>query len=406
MPAGQGDDDAAPPITNGQIVIDWNAITLQEISLGTAANGKVPSAIRRARLAAIVQISVFDAVNSIFGKYHSYALHAAAPPGISPEATALGAAHGALIALFPSDKGSLDSKYQARLATLPLKGRDSGVAYGESVAAQIVALRQGDGSDADMPWTPGSGPGVWVPAPEAFAPLTDPQFAFVKPWILTSPDQFRSGPPPALDSPTWAAYYEEVRSLGAINSTTRTADQTEAANFWFDPTLSTWNQAARVLAIRQQLTLEDTARVFALLNLTLADAQVAVYDSKLAYAFWRPITAIRAGGGNANLVADPTWSPLRVTPAHPDYPGSHATQSSAAAEVLKQLFPATVVTLDLTSDQAPGVVRHFSSFDAMVDEVVGARIWAGIHTRTADTVGVELGKKVGNYVYAGALKPN
>ncbi len=414
-------------VFGGQIILDWNLITVSEIGART------PSAVRRSRLAAIVQVSVYEAVNSINGKYAPYKAKLPFARGASAEAAALAAAHYSLVALFPIDQASLDASYNTALAGLPAAGQADGVALGVAAAQEILGLRATDGSTAVLTWGPlnplwtsATGPGVWVPSGPAFAPFIDPQYAFLTPWVMRSPSQFLTEPPYALTSDEYTADYNEVKADGALNSTTRTADQTDAANFWFDPTLNPWNQAARQVTAARKLSLEDTARTFALLNIALADAQIAGYYGKEQYATtpglasWRPIVAIRAGDtdGNPNTVGDPSWVPLRTTPAHPDFTSLHASQSSAGAVVLNHLFLGHeddddrghrgTVSLDLTSaagrGQNPPIARHFDSFDGMVDEVMGARVWAGIHTRHADTAGRGLGKQIGKFVIRHSLR--
>jgi hypothetical protein len=297
-----------------------------------------------------------------------------------------------------------------------------GVAAGHEAARQILAWRSTDGSDDQVPYVPGTGPGAWQPTPRPNPnpppaelpglPAAAPQWATVTPFCIPSDSAFRPPPPPDLNSDEYTDAFNEVQSLGARDSTTRTAEQTEIARFWAGgPGTFTsggyWNQIAQDVATRHGNSLAENARLFALLNVAQADAYFTVWDAKYTYNFWRPVTAIRADtDGNPDTSPDPGWTPLLVTPNHPSYVSGHSGHSAAAAAVLAAFFGTDAVCFSLTSDSLPGgVTRSFDSFSAAVREVSDARVYAGIHWRFDVAAGEALGAEVGNYVVSHCLLP-
>ena len=401
---------ASPGISGGAVaaaiagdpVVEWNQEAARLAVLSTS--GLAP--VQQLRVMAIVQVGVHDAVNGITGEYATYLPPVAAPEGASPEAAAIAAAHHALKALFAAHAGSLDALYAASLAAHGLSGDDPGVEYGRTVAAAILALRADDGSaQAQFAYTaPGAGePGVFVPLVSMQQPLLA-GWGEVTPWALRSGSQFRPGPPPALDSERYAMDYNEIKAIGASNSATRTAEQTQIARFWRFPPVAIWNPVLIQALAARDFDLSTTARTFALLYLAAADASIACWDAKYAYNYWRPQPAIANGhlDGNDATEADAAWTPLLPTPPHPEYPSGHSTVSSAMAAILEQVFgddPGVqfVVTLD-------GITRQWSTFDEGVDEVIEARIYSGIHFRTADEVGARLGRQVARFASTHALR--
>jgi len=354
---------------------------------------------------AIVQVAVHDAVNGITGKYETYLSPGAAPENASPEAAAIAAAHHALKGLFNSQAASLDALYDSSLAAHGLSQNDPGIAYGRSAAAAILALRANDHSaQAQFDYTaPGVGtPGVWVRLNNAPASL--PGWGNVTPFVLRSGSQFRPDPPPALDSKQYAKDYNEIKQIGVLNSSTRTDEQTQIALFWRASPTAVWNPALNQVLATRNLNLSATARAFALMYLATADASIACWDAKYAYNFWRPISAIKSGDsdGNESTAADGAWAPLIATPPHPEYPSGHATNSSAMAMILESLFddnPGVPIVVTQT-----GITRQWRTFSEGVDEVIEARIYSGIHFRTADDVGARLGSKVARFVMKHALQ--
>ena len=385
-------------------VLEWNAVALRT----TAAAPFNPPL--ESRSMAIVHAAMFDAVNSIVGEFQPYAVDLHARDGSSPEAAAVAAAHLVLVRLYPDQNAALDAMYAVSIEGIPGgRGKAGGLAVGESVASRVLALRAGDGAEAAVaaPFTPGAAPGDWTPTPPAFRPALDPGWGSVKPFCMESGSQFRPGPPPARDGGTYARDYEEIKGVGSDASPTRTQAETDLARFWIATAAQNWNPVARLVAAAQRQTLSQNARAFALLNLAGADAFIAAWDAKFAYAQWRPVTAIRAAGrvGSPGS-ADPTWTPLLVTPPFPDYIAGHTAYAGAAEEALNHVFGRHPgVALTLTSATAPGVALTYGTFDEIADGVVEARILGGIHWRTSSERGRIVGERVGRYVGEHCLKP-
>ncbi len=382
----------APAAVHADAVTDWNAIAQTTTAVSPPPLG--------ARNLAIAQAAVFDAVNSIVGDYETYAVNAAAPAGADAAAAAIGAAHYALVQLYPAAQGALDTSFAVSLAAIPDgTAKTDGVAVGESVAQQILALRANDGSGTPAPYTPGSGPGVWIPTPPAFAPALLPWWGTVTPFLLESGDQFRPGDPPALTSGQYTRAFKETKTVGS-STAPRTQDQMDVPRFWLPPGTQGWNVAARQVAAAKGTTLSENARIFALLNMGGADAIIACWDTKFTYNFWRPVTAIRAADtdGNRATDADPTWTPFVVTPPFPEYVSGHACFAGAAKAVLERFFGrASDKNIALTSATLPGVTRTYTSFRQIADEIDDARVWGGIHFRFSQELGRKLGKKVGRF---------
>ena len=383
-------------------VLEWNRIAMA--ATVTAGQGPLP----QLRSMTIVQVSVHDAVNSISGKHATYRAHGAAPDGASAEAAAIGAAHRALVTLFPLQASALDAARTASLAARSLSDANPGIAWGENVAAAMVAARASDGAAlAQFVYTaPGAGlPGVWTPNGTAVSLL--PGWGNVTPWVIESASQFRPDGPPSLDSGRYARDYNEVQALGSASSTTRTAEQTEIARFWLATPSAIWNHVARQVSQARGLDLSDAAKTFALMYLAASDAGVTCWDAKYTFNFWRPMNAIRNGefDGNDATIGDPAWQPLFPTPPHPEYLSGHSTNSSAMATVLGLLFGddpgVSIVALSPTN---AGFARQWTTFSQGVDEVIDARIYAGIHYRTSDEVGARVGRQVARFVAQHALR--
>ena len=306
-----------------------------------ATSTATTSGLIQSRWAAIVHLSIFDAVNSFTGDAEPYrGIQVSARAGASVEAAVIAAAHYALVHLLPDQQSALDTQYANSLAARHLTTSDPGIEVGEKAAAQVLALRANDGSaTAQFPYTaPGSGnPGVWVPTPPAFAPASLPGWGSVAPWVMRSQSQFRVGPPPALNSELYAMDVNEVKDIGAQNSSARIGPETDIAMWWVSPAVILWNPIARQVATAKGLSISQSARVFALLNMAAADAAIACWDSKYAYNFWRPISAIRSADGY-RITPDPNWVPFLATPAYPEYPSGHNEISGAMAQALISLF--------------------------------------------------------------------
>jgi hypothetical protein len=277
------------------------------------------------------------------------------------------------------------------------------------VADQILALRSNDGSNVTPPaFVPGIAPGDYQLTPPNFPKPAFTHWSTVTPFALQRADQFRPGPPPSLTSDTYTDAFNEIKPLGSINSTTRTADQTVIGKFWNGAIQNYWNEITQTASLAYELNTAQSARLFALVNLSIADSVIAFYDAKYTYAFWRPVTAIRAADtdGNPDTVADPNWLPQNTNTApDPSYPGAHATISNTAALVLISFFEHDRFPLAVTSETLPGVVRSFPSFSAAADEATVSRVIAGQHFQFDEDAGRHLGRKVGDFVEDHFLLP-
>jgi hypothetical protein len=385
-------------------VIEWN----QELQKVVVAPGAQAASVHPTRTLAITQIAVYDAVNGILGGGEPLLVDLHAPRSSSADAAAAAAARTSLDALLPTQQSAIDSFYQTSLAQIGSGERvERGIRFGERVAETVLAARANDGADASPPaFTPGTGPGEYQLTPPAFAPAGFTQTAHVFPFVLERASQFRPAPPPALTSAEYAADFGEVHSLGELNGATRTADETAIGRFWgASPIWIVWNQIADQAAIGLDNGLEQNARLFALLDTTLADGAIALYDAKYAYHRWRPLTAITAADqGNPNTMADPNWVPLVTTANDPSYPGAHATFSQASATVLEDFFGTDVFSFSVTNPTL-GITRSFASFSQASDEASASRIFAGQHFRYDEEAGQALGSQVADFVAEHALLP-
>ena len=386
-------------------VLEWNGVALR-----TAAAGAFNPPLE-ARNMAIVHAAMFDAANAFEHEFRAYAVRVCPPPGASPEAAIIAAAHHALVQLYPEQAQTLDALAAESLGRLPEgAARQSGMAVGVEVAGRLLSLRSSDGvADAiAAPYTPGSGPGAWQPTPPAFRPALDPGWGSVVPFLLHTPAQFRPGPPPSLGSRQYATDLHEIHEVGSVNSTTRTPGQTALARIWVSTGPQIWNSVARQLLAAAGPGRARAARVLALLHLAMADAFIATWEAKYTYRQWRPVTAIRAADtdGNPRTPADAEWSPLIVTPPFPDYPAGHTSCAGAAEAVLERLLGRNPkVLIEVSSAAAPGVVVRAANVREVADGVVGARIWGGVHWRTSSEEGRRLGQSVGRLAVQKFLRP-
>jgi membrane-associated phospholipid phosphatase len=325
-----------------------------------------------------------------------------APVGASPQAAAAQAAHDTLVALFPTREADFDDLLTTSLDAIPDgTAEDDGVEWGATVAAAILEARTDDGSveAATTPYTPGTDPGDWQPTPPANAAALLPGWGDVTPFGINRVNSFVPNGPPKLTGARWAAEFNEVKELGSATSTTRTADQTEIAQFWADgggtfTPPGHWNAIAADLVDEDGVGLFKTAKLFAQLDVALADAAIVCWETKFKYNFWRPVTAIRAADtdGNPATEADTTWTPLLVTPPFPDYTSGHSTFSGAASSVLAAAFGATR-EFSATSDNG-ATTRTFTSFRAAADEAGMSRIYGGIHYMSANLEGLRCGRQI------------
>ena len=386
-------------LVRADVVTDWNNAALDAIRDGSTA----PPITSRSL--AICHISIYDAVNGIARTYEPYLVPSAVPASASREAAASAAAHEALVNLFPASASTFDALHAAILAAIPDGPHKlAGIVWGEFVANQILAARANDGSDAIVEPPGGSGPGVWIPTPPAFLPYLLPQWGFVAPFAMNSSSQFRPPGPPSLDSEQYAADYNEVKALGAAVGSTRTEDQTEIALFWADGAGTEtppghWNNIAQTIAGGRSNTLEQNARLFALLNIAMADAAICAWDAKYAFHFWRPVTAINFAEPELN------WMSFIVTPPFPDYVSGHSTFSGAAATVLELFYGTEDLPFTIGSDFLPGVYRSFPTCLDAAEEAAVSRLYGGIHFRSANDDGLEAGISIGEWTGTGYLLP-
>jgi hypothetical protein len=397
-------------------VLEWIAI----MNTTVLAGGSSPLA--STRITALVGASMFDAVNGIHPTYRSVYVRPNAPGYASQRAAAVQAAYVILSAVYPLQAGTLGTKRDASIAAISATERaksvDAGAAWGKTVADAILALRSTDGLTPPPPPFVGvlgietlpAAIGVWRPTPTLYATGAGPQFATMTPWVMTRPSQFRLPPPNALTSSEYAADYNEIKTLGVYSGSLRTDDQSELALFWAGNTVLYWNRIASDLSTSRGLNLTENAHLFGLLNVTMADAAIACWDSKYRYVYWRPITAIRLGDTdrNASTDPDPGWTPWLDalppgTPAHPEYPSGHSTVSGSAAYILAAAF-GDDTAFSVTSEIRPGT-RSFPSFSAVVAEIADARVFGGIHFRTSCVRGNALGESVAAYVSSHAMRP-
>jgi hypothetical protein len=372
-------------------VIDWNSVLLKAIQTDRTAP---PLA---ARNIAIVNTAIYDAVNSIVRLGKSYRVNHRASIWASPGAAVAGAAYQTLVNLFPAQRASFDAALANALGKIQDGPSETeGFQVGISVANGILGWRNSDGANAIVPYAPPGGMGYW----QNTTPAVLPQWPGVTPFAIQTGSQFRPAPPPTVNSAQMVAELAEVQSLGASNSATRTADQTQIANFWADGSGTYtppghWCEIAVNLARGRRSNLLQDARLFALLGMAIADAGIAAWDAKYSYHQWRPVTAIQQ-------TSDPTWTPLLNTPSFPDYTSGHSTFSGAASVILSRFF-GDRVNFSTSSLGLPGVYRTYSSFAQAADEAGRSRIFGGIHVESSNQVGLAAGRAIGNYVLQNLL---
>lgn len=394
--ATNGEQTAAQQLN---AVIEWNRTLLAIVR----TPGAQPATIHSTRNFAILHAAIFDAVNNIEPKFSPYLVRLPdAPRNASKTAAADQAAHDVLVSLYPAFQASLDTELQQDLAQLRENDRKAdGIAVGQAVAARLLAARATDGANVTPPpYIPGNQPGDYQLTAPNFAPADFTQWPNVTPFALERANEFRPGPPPSLTSEAYADVFNEVKDLGFIASTSRTADQTQIGMFWNGNIQDFWNEIAQTAALAHHLNLEHSARLFALLNISLADTAIAFFEAKYTYNFWRPVTAVELAGTDGNPLTDPNtaWLPLTTkTAPDPSYPGAHSAISKAGATVLSFYF-GNEFTFDVTSESLAGVTRHFNSFSAAAQEAGLSRIYAGQHFRTDHRAGKVLGRKVADSI--------
>jgi hypothetical protein len=412
---------AAPTVARADAVTDWNLIASNAIVV-TAGQG-----VAAVLSFAIVQGAVYDAVNAIDRGHQPYLVQPPSNPTDSKEAATAAAAFRVLVGfpdlpgLFPAQQPTLQPIYDAYIAGLddnPPGSRDAGVTIGETTARAMLTDRQNDGRFGPSPTPYPVAPGVWRPTPPNFARDVASWAGNVRPFIAPSAEMLRTDGPNPLTSIAYAEDFNEVKELGSLTSITRTPDQTDAAIFWQDNAFALYNRVFRALAASQNLDIVKNARLFAMENMAAADAVIGCWNDKYYWQFWRPITAIREADtdGNPATEADPTWwplfhlttpvcnPPLLATPPFPDHPSGHASYSSAFVHTLQNFFGTDKIGFSAFSNKSC-TTRSFDRFSDALKEVIDARVWSGIHFRTADTQGAVLGKKVARYLERHYFQP-
>jgi len=391
------------------VVSDWNTIAVDT----AVVNNQNPFA--QARYAAIVQIAVFEAVNSITGEYKPYLGTITAPPGASADAAAIEAAYQVLSTYFPASQATLNDDRSNSLASIPDgEAKSNGIATGDAAALAMIALRANDGSSPPQFKVPGPPvPGEWqatlsCPIVNGVAVGIAFQWQNVTPFGIPSASDFLLSPPPALPSNEYAKAYIEVMTVGSSNSTERPQDRANVALFYAasSPT-QVFNQAAQQVAQEQGGSLTENARALALINIAMSDSLVASFLNKYHYNFWRPETAIHAGDtdGNSKTEADASYVPFIVTPCFPSYPSNHGSAGNAAAEVLRRLYGEAGHSITLSNPAVPTIVLQYTSFNQITNDISDARVYGGIHFRTDQEAGADLGRAIGTAVYKNNLCP-
>jgi len=389
----------ALPAPAQNVITDWHSV------LESAVPGSGRKNVVALPYYAYVDIAMYDAVEAIHGRYEPFAVSVHAPHGASKDAAAASAAHDVLVHYLPAQSATFDAALTASLANIPDgQSKTEGVAVGREVASHWLALRTGDGLEAPLTYTWGHGPGIWEPVPTFPAPPPNTPPAPVgvwmtqfKPFSLQSAGQFLSEipPPPALTSDLWAANFNLTKAYGALNSTVRSAQQTEIGRFWTDDAAAQYSRAFRGLAVSQKLDTAAAARLAAMYSVAGSDAGTACMNAKYHFAFWRPYTAIHDADtdGNPKTVPDPNWEPLAVTPGHPEYPANHGCVTAAIMDANTAFFGTDEIPYSVTS-VVTGTTHNFSSFDDVVAEVDNARIFGGMHYRHSVKEGNRLGRMV------------
>jgi hypothetical protein len=381
----------SPGLLAQNVVIDWNNIASTTI----ITNAKEPSTASGVWFA-YVQLAVYDAVNAIDHRHRPYLFTTDATARASKDAAAIAAAHRVLANYFPAQLASLDAQFASSLAAISDTHANiaAGAAVGEQAAQALIAARFHDGLLANVTYTPPVGPGFYQRTPPAFAPPIAPWLGQMMPFTMSSATQFFPDEgPDALNSEVWIDDYNQVKTLGALNSTARTPQQTEIGLFWTEHTGQQYARAFRKLATLKSLDTSDTARLMAMLWSGYADSVIGCWNAKFSFSFWRPVTAIRAGGGNPQLTGDPAWTPLAATPAHPEYPAAHGCVTGAVSAILAGYFGTQKMQFSVDS-----LVTHtthtYDSTNDLMREVEDARIYAGFHYHHSVVEGRELGRKV------------
>ena len=381
------------------VVTDWNVLANTLVAVEATNPPKL-------RTLAIMHVAMSDAINTVQNRYARVVATIPLAPDASAEAAAAAAARQILTQIYPDQKAKIEEAYATSLKAIPEgAAKSNGIKLGMEVAEAVQADRAKDGTNTPETYRPHAAPGAYVPTT---APASA-QYASAKPWVIKSADQFRPGPPPALSSAEWARDYNEVKSLGGTKSTARTPEQTEAVTFWGNVNFGgAWQAAARELSIKKEIPLDECARLFALLNMGLANAYIVNWDAKYTYNFWRPVTAIRNGDqdGNDATERDAGWTSFNPTPMHPEYPSQATINATIASAVLESVFgPVKAIPFTATDVRDPKRTRQFASLADMAEEQKNVRVWGGVHYRFAIRTSEDVGRKVAAYMIENTLKP-
>jgi hypothetical protein len=391
----------AASTASADTITDWNQTAIAVMKTANV------TANPWTRHMAMVHVAMSDAVNSVQGRYTRYVAKGELARDASAEVAASSAARQVLLQAYPNQKAAIDEAHAKSIAGIPDgPAKTAGLALGEQIAALVLADRAADGTSAPDTYRPMATPGVWIPT--ALPILA--QYAQAKPWVLRSADQFRPGPPPQLTSAIYARDYNETKNLGGAKSTARTQEQSDAVKFWSQENIApAWQEAARQISAAKGLGLAENARLFALLNMGLANTFINDWDAKFTYNFWRPITAIRNGDndGNDATERDAGWTPLNATPMHPEYPSQAAIVAGLGAAVFELLIPgAGSVPVTATDLSDPKLKRQFTGIGQLADEQCNVRVWGGIHFRNSLEVATDMGRKIAAYMVENSLKPS
>lgn len=375
------------------VVTDWN-----EVAVATIVTDAGKANAEAFMWYAYEQAAVYNAVVGITRRFELYKWDQFGPSGASPEAAAAVAAHDVLLKYFPGSATRLSGALTTSLGAIPDgAAKDAGIAYGKQAAARIIQLRTDDGAFGDVTFDEPPAPGVWRPTPPTLTPFFDPWLAELEPFTMRSSSQFRPEPPPGLKSDTYTREFREVKRLGSLTSEHRNDDQTQTALFFSDIGVGPLQAGLRDTVTRHGMDISESARVFAAVDLSVADAVIAAWDGKLYYHWWRPISAIQLSNtdGNPNTKRDPDWQPLIGTPPYPDYPSGLCNVMGSAGRALAGVLGLGrgVIDLKMTSTAA-GETRHYTAKTQLNRECIDARVWAGIHFRTADRVASVMGRLV------------
>ncbi len=375
-------------------VTRWNQIATDA---STVAN---TNALTESCVFSILHVAIHDAVNAVEPRYEPYLPRTSLAPSASVDAAIASAAHATLVALLPASKVSFDAALEETLRKVSDDSRKTaGLEVGRAAAAAILAARENDGENRTAQYTPGTKAGEYRPTPPDFSPAALTHWGSVTPFVLKSSAQFRPEEPPAVNSPRALADIEEVKAIGGSKSVTRTAEQSEIARYWYENSPRGWNRIAREVLAARQFDVWESARLFALMNLAMADGYIANFESKYHYNYWRPITIIRESG-------DSEWLSYLPTPPVPDYPSGHAAEGAAVATVMARFFNTDFISFSMTSGAPyPGITRKFWSFSEAARENGASRILNGIHFSTAVNAGYIQGERIGEWVFEHALRP-